>query len=104
MNNIRIHPSIGVARLGNSPEGKLLVPNKTGGLPHQYNLDNLDQYDNINQSKLSTENFKDEFGLIKRQGQPFRVYDEQGTEITLDYPDVEYIEWTVHLANKKAEW
>lgn len=102
--NIRIHPSIGVARLGNSPEGKLLVPNKIGGLPHHYNLNNLNQYDNIDQTKLPSENFKDEFGLIKRQGQPFRIYDEQETEITLDYPDVEYIEWTVHLANKKAEW
>ena len=128
---IKIHPSIGVARLGNSPEGKLLVPNKTGGLPHAFKVSEseeykdfdsltnvLDNYDSINQNDKDPVSFKDELGRVKRQGQPFRVYDEKG-EIFFgrkveskkkDNGDIEYIEdiesieWTVHLVNKKAEW
>lgn len=115
--SIKIHPSIGVARLGNSPEGKLLVPNKTGGLPHAFKVSEseeykdfdsltnvLDNYDSINQNDKDPVNFKDELGRVKRQGQPFRVYDENGLEITLERDDIKSIEWTVHLANKKAEW
>lgn len=101
--SIRIHPSIGVARLGNSPEGKLLVPNKTGGLPHEYKQD-LEGYDDWNQNIVDAISFKDELGRIKRQGQPFRIYDKKGVEITLERDDIESIEWTVHLVNKKAEW
>lgn len=101
--SIRIHPSIGVARLGNSPEGKLLVPNKIGGLPHEFKT-NLDGYDSWNQNNEAAINFKDELGRIKRQGQPFRIYDDKNVEITIDRSDIESIEWTVHLANKKAEW
>lgn len=41
---------------------------------------------------------------MRRQGQTFKVMTATGTELTLDSPNVNSIEWTVHLANKKATW
>jgi L-lysine 6-oxidase len=93
---LKIHPSIGIARLGNSLTEICLSPDSIGGLP----------YDSDNFGNLTgpITNFKDAKGLIKRQGQPFKIFTDDGQEITLDTPNVASIEWTVHLANKKAEW
>lgn len=104
---ISIHPSIGVARLGNSgdPNGPdagsgefFLAPDKIGGLPYEY--EELSPDGNLTNHVA---NFKDASGCIKRQGQLFRLFDETG-EITTNRDDIESIEWTVHLANKKAAW
>lgn len=94
--NLSIHPSVGVARLGNSTTEICLSPDSIGGLP-------FDADRNGNSLGPITD-FKDEAGLIKRQGQPFRILQENGEEITLDTPNIASIEWTVHLANKKAVW
>jgi len=93
--NLNLHPSVGVARLGNSKE-MCLSPDKIGGLPYEA--------DSQGNSLGLIKSFKDATGLIKRQGQPFKLYDESGTEVTLDTPNIASIEWTVHLANKKAAW
>ncbi|KGO94647.1 CTQ-dependent lysine 6-oxidase LodA [Flavobacterium subsaxonicum] len=94
--NLSLHPSVGIARLGNSTTAICLSPTEIGGLPYD-----ADSYGNA-QGTISQ--FKDASGLIKRQGQPFKIYADSGEEITLDSPDVANIEWTVHLASKKAEW
>ncbi len=91
-----IKPSIGVARLGNSPGQFCLSPDQIGGLPYE-----ADAYGN---QLESIENFKDAAGRVRRQGQPFKVYDDEGNELTLDSPNVVSMEWSVHLANKKAAW
>lgn len=93
---LKIHPSIGIARLGNSTTEICLSPDSIGGLPYQS--------DNFGNLIGPIQKFKDSKGLIKRQGQPFKIFTEDGQEITLDTPNVASIEWTVHLANKKAEW
>ncbi|MBB6273821.1 L-lysine 6-oxidase [Pedobacter cryoconitis] len=93
--SIKIHPTIGVARLGNSPNEFCIVPDKIGGIPLEF------EGGKITTKKI--QKFKDSKGLIKKQGQPFRVYDQTG-EITINRKDIKSIEWTVHLANKKAEW
>ncbi|WP_313263362.1 CTQ-dependent lysine 6-oxidase LodA [Sphingobacterium sp.] len=94
--NLSIHPSVGVARLGNSTTDICLSPTTIGGLP-------FDADSNGNSQGPITD-FKDAKGLIKRQGQPFTILTDYGEEITLDSPGVQSIEWTVHLANKKAAW
>lgn len=87
---------MGIARLGNSTTEICLAPTEIGGLP--YDAD-------ANGSPLGPiTKFKDAQGRIKRQGQPFKIFDDTGREITLDTPGVVSIAWTVHLANKKAEW
>lgn len=102
-----IHPSIGVARVGNHPTEFFLAPGSIGGLPIE-----CDSYGNELGGPFTTFKSKNvEFAQIKRQGQKFRVYrynsdnpNANGEELTLDHADVESIEWTVHLANKKAAW
>lgn len=94
--NLSIHPSVGVARLGNSPDQICLSPDAIGGLPFE-----ADFYGN---PKGPISKFKDEKGLVKRQGQPFKIYDGDGAELTLQSPNVKSISWTVHLASKKAAW
>ncbi|OBP16540.1 hypothetical protein A5320_03855 [Rheinheimera sp. SA_1] len=91
-----IHPSVGVARLGNSPEQFYLAPDHIGQLPFE-----ADSYGN----PLGTvQTFKDAVGRVRRQGQPFRIFAEDGAELTLNSANVQSIQWTVHLANKKAAW
>lgn len=93
---LSIHPSVGVARLGNSPEQFYLAPQHTGQLPFE-----ADSYGN-QQGPVIT--FKDDVGRVRRQGQPFRILQADGSELTLDSANVQSIQWTVHLANKKAAW
>ncbi|MBL1278099.1 MAG: CTQ-dependent lysine 6-oxidase LodA [Ectothiorhodospiraceae bacterium] len=101
MSNIyEIHPKIGVARLGNSPDDFYLSPETIGGLPIEYD-----------QSGCVTSKFvhkyKDSVGRIKRQGQKFRIFkktDNAYQELRLSDDDIEKIVWTVHIANKKAVW
>ncbi|SFE46695.1 L-lysine 6-oxidase [Chitinophaga sp. CF118] len=93
---LSLHPSVGVARIGNSPNEIYLAPESIGGLP-------FDADANGNATGVVI-NFKDGAGLVKRQGQPFRIYNDDQTELTLDSPNVSAITWTVHLANKKAAW
>jgi L-lysine 6-oxidase len=101
----RIHPSIGIARVGNSDLEFYIEPTTTGGLP-------LECDGNGNEKAASglpvfVSKFKDKDGRVKRQASKFRIFKVEGgkeTEITLQSPDVASISWTVHLANKKAAW
>ena len=83
-----IHPAIGVARVGNSPNEYYLGPEIPGGLP------------------IAPGGYKDNHGAIKRQAARFRIYglDANG-EIVRELTNSEAkIDWTVHLANQKASW
>jgi L-lysine 6-oxidase len=94
-------PSIGIARLGNSPSDFYLAPSRIGGLPRE-----CDASGNPTGAPFSS--FKDSAGRVKRQAQPFTIMrsDDGGEfeEVTLSTAGVASIEWTVHLANKKAAW
>ncbi len=85
---VKIHPAIGIARLGNSHTGFFIGPEKPGVVP------------------APTDGYRDAQGRIKRQAARFRLfgYDKKGKllgEITAKDAN---ITWTVSLANKKAEW
>lgn len=104
-----IHPSIGVARVGNSPHGFYLAPTTIGGQPIE--CDERGTPVLVDGVPKAVEQFKDDAGRIKRQAAVFRVFryddarpNEAGTEITAGQADVLKIEWIVHLANKKAIW
>ncbi|MBB5402656.1 LodA/GoxA family CTQ-dependent oxidase [Paraburkholderia youngii] len=83
-----IAPSIGIARLGNSPEEYFLGPEAVGHPPRPAG------------------GFKDKHGRIKRQGARFRIYglNEQGAVVAELTADDAKIEWTVELANAKASF
>jgi hypothetical protein len=118
----KIHPAIGIARLGNSPE-LYLAPETTGGLPIQCNQKN----GTVDGPEQPVSEFKDGNQLIKRQGARFRVfvYDDvspEGRELQIGDTitvrnqnpgqisgqlftgTLSDIQWTVYLANKKASW
>ncbi|MEU5262762.1 LodA/GoxA family CTQ-dependent oxidase [Amycolatopsis sp. NPDC021455] len=84
---VRIHPAIGIARVGNSPDGCFIGPER--------------RWD---RSAPADGSYKDGSGRIKRQVARFRLfaYDERGVATELvEGPGVE-ITWTVHLVNAKA--
>src|SRR5882724_11583914 len=86
----RIHPALGIARLGSSSEFFIgpEVPEVAFSGP-----------------------YRDAQGALKRQAASFRIFEfdsaipnDAGTEITSDAAKVKSISWTVELANKKASW
>src|SRR5262245_63766260 len=83
----RIFPSVGVARLGNSAEW-FVGPESPGHAPR---LDGT---------------FKDAAGWVKKQAARFRIYafDADDRAIAEVTGEAARIEWTVHLANKKASF
>lgn len=99
----KVHPAIGVARVGNSPE-HYLAPERPGGLPLL-----------PDGRPFTPADFRDAEGRMRRQGARFTVfrYDEGGEGAEGGGPGVPVepgrdgvarIEWTVHVANKKAVW
>ena len=84
--SLRIHPGIGIARLGNSPEGYFVGPEAPG------------------QAIEPADGFKDDEGRVKRQAARFRVYglDADGKTIAELSADTASIEWSAHLVNKKG--
>ena len=83
-----IHPAIGIARVGNSPDEYYFGPEIPGGLP------------------IAPDGYKDASGAMKRQAARFRIFglDAQGQVVRELTARDATIEWTVHLANKKASW
>ena len=67
-----IHPSVGVARLGNSPDGFYLEPETTGGRPVECTP--LGDPILAGGRPVPVEKFKDASGRIRRHGSRFRVY------------------------------
>lgn len=116
----RIHPAIGIARVGNSEEyyigpetaAGLPLPGRPassvrGGLPINPDTD----------ATITSKDLRDAQGAFKRQAARFRIFQYPdnnlgsyptglGTEIQIgsriDGKTVEDIIWTVHIANKKA--
>ena len=83
-----IHPSIGIARVGDSSDAFFIGPE----LPYP--------------TPAPEGGYKDTSGFLKRQAARFRIfgYDSRNRvveELTCDNAE---IEWTVHVANKKAAW
>ncbi|MEM7573651.1 MAG: CTQ-dependent lysine 6-oxidase LodA [Bacteroidota bacterium] len=101
-----IHPRLGVARLGNSPTEFYLSPLTIGGLPVA-----CDQQGNVLKDRDGephlVRTFKDEVGRIKRQAAKFQIFPTAGDgdqPLNLASDDIDRIEWTVHIANKKPIW
>ncbi|WP_327439677.1 CTQ-dependent lysine 6-oxidase LodA [Pseudomonas donghuensis] len=101
-----IGPSIGVARVGNSPKEFYLAPTRIGGRPLACDANGEQLF--AQQEPVYVKRYKDEAGRIKRQAARFCLFavDDDGSsrEVTLDDKDISDIQWTVHLANKKAAW
>jgi len=86
--DVAIHPAIGIARVGNSRTEFFVGPEIPGRHP------------------LEPKKARDGNGALKRQAARFRVFglDAQGRVIREITASDGRITWTVHLANKKADW
>src|SRR5690242_6626936 len=84
----RIHPSIGIARIGDSVEEFLIGPE----VPDPPVLDPAE--------------YKDASGALKREAARFRVYgyDSAGNVVAELTTDTAELTWQVHLVNSKAAW
>lgn len=121
MSTFKIHPSIGIARLGDSTTDFYLCPDRAGVLPIECTPDGRPVLGPDGQEqRIST--FKDAQNRIKRQAARFRVYvyDDGGAGHELQIGETITIKnqhsgqrieaqvldvlWTVYLANKKASW
>jgi len=95
MERFKIYPSIGIARVGGSPNEFFLCPESDQSLGIE-----IDGTGNEKEIK----NYKDTTGLIKRQGARFKVFEldsETGEYLPVDMSQSS-VEWSVHLVNKKA--
>lgn len=83
-----IHPAIGVARVGNSPDAFILAPQVPDPAPREANASH------------------DAGGRLKRQAVEFRIYgyDAGGLVVAELTADNAEIAWTVRVANAKAAW
>jgi hypothetical protein len=82
----KIHPAIGIARVGNSPEF-FIGPERLGERPEPVG------------------GFKDAQCRIKRQAARFRIFAHHDNNTVEEITDAEAeITWTVHLANRKAAY
>lgn len=113
----RIHPGIGIARLGNSDTEFYLAPETPAGLPQACDADGNPSYQADGLAPVLVTDFKDPQGRIKRQAARFQVfvYDDQSPEgRPLKIGDTVEgggnqgtlvdIQWQVYVANKKACW
>src|SRR5438045_2766874 len=85
---IKIHPAIGIARLGNSLQEFFIGPEIPGA------------------HRRPPGGYKDAQHRIKRQAARFRLfgYDKKGKLVKEINSSDAVIEWTVRLANSKAAW
>jgi hypothetical protein len=97
----RIHPAIGVARLGNADPSTFFIGPEAPG------------YGPLGSAPGTTVSpYKAADGRVKPQGVRFRIFEYATVngrlmpvrEVTLDTPGVSAITWNVHLANKKASF
>jgi hypothetical protein len=113
----RIHPGLGIARLGNSPEAFCISPEQPAALPIDCDEHGNPSLSSDGMTELSVKTFKDAEGRIKRQAARFQVWvydDESPTGRPLKLGDhvegggnagkLVNIHWRVYLANKKASW
>ncbi|MGH9720271.1 MAG: LodA/GoxA family CTQ-dependent oxidase [Bryobacteraceae bacterium] len=121
----KIHPAIGIARLGNSPDSFYLSPESTGAPPIDCGPDGTPITQNGVEQPVTQ--YKDAQGRVRRQAARFRIYvydnaNPQGREIkigdTLQAAQIKGtrrtgqlltaelidIQWTGYLANKKSSW
>ncbi len=119
----KIHPAIGIARLGNSPTEFCISPEALGELPIACDDAGNILTDPQHEEHRPNHDFWDKEGRIKRQAARFRIYaygdgDSAGQELCMGQ-ELEVLKqktgqlltgtlvditWSAYIANKKATW
>ena len=114
MSIYKIHPGIGIARLGNSETEFYIAPEIPAGLPQACDSAGNPILSDDLTGPILVKNFKDKNGRVKRQAARFQVfvYDDgtpEGRPLKLgdlvegggNRGKLIDIQWRVHLADKK---
>ena len=117
MATYKIHPGVGIARLGNSDTEFYLTPETAAGLPMECDYSGNQRFGPDGITPVLVTQFRDAQGRIKRQAARFQVfvYDEESPEgrpLKIgdkiegggNHGTLTEIRWQVYLANKKACW
>jgi L-Lysine epsilon oxidase N-terminal/L-lysine epsilon oxidase C-terminal domain len=112
----RIHPALGIGRVGASEEFNIAPVTAAGAIALNGLMGGLPIKRGTEDTPITADDFRDKDGNVKRQAPRFRIYayaagvsgkypTSAGTLVTLgsiiDGKKVVDIIWTVHLANKK---
>jgi hypothetical protein len=113
----KIHPGIGIARLGNSDTEFYIAPETPAGMPQECESSGNPRVGPNGLTPVLVSTFRDAEGRIKRQAARFQVfvYDEESPEgrpLKMGDPiegggnhgTLVEIQWQVYVANKKACW
>jgi hypothetical protein len=113
----RIHPAIGIARLGDSPTDFVISSETPASRPIACDTEGNPTLSPDGQQEVTAATFKDAEGRIKRQAARFQIYvydddSPDGRPLQLGDPiqgggnagTLVDIQWRVYLANKKAAW
>ncbi|MEO8126924.1 MAG: LodA/GoxA family CTQ-dependent oxidase, partial [Bryobacteraceae bacterium] len=113
----RIHPGIGIARIGDSPDEFYISPERPGAMPTACDSQGNPLLSPDGTSELPVSKFKDAEGRLKRAAARFQIYayddaSPGGRPLSLGDPvfgggnhgTLIDIQWRVYLANKKAVW
>jgi hypothetical protein len=113
----RIHPGIGIARLGNSPDAFCITPEQPAALPIDCDARGNPLVTPDGMTELRIKSFKDSEGRMKRQAARFQVWaydDESPNGRPLKLGDqiegggnagvLIDIQWRIYLGNKKSSW
>jgi hypothetical protein len=113
----RIHPGIGIARLGNSDSEFYLAPETPAGRPQDCDADGNALFGADGVAPQYVSHYKDAQGRVKRQAARFQIYvydaeNPKGRPLQIgdrvqgggNSGKLVDIRWRVYLANKKACW
>jgi hypothetical protein len=113
----KIHPGIGIARLGNSDTEFYLAPETPAGLPQECDAQGNPRHGADGVAPVFVTTFRDAQGRIKRQAARFQVYvyddtSPEGRPLRIgdqivgggNRGTLVDIQWQVYVANKKACW
>jgi hypothetical protein len=113
----KIHPGIGIARLGNSDTEFYLAPENPGALPQECDSEGNARFGPDGVTPMLVTNFRDRQGRIKRQAARFQVFvydaaSPDGRPLKIgdriegggNNGTLIDIQWQAYVANKKACW
>jgi hypothetical protein len=113
----RIHPAIGIARLGDSPDEFCISPETPAALPIACDEKGNPLPPRDGETFATVKTFKDKEGRFKRQAARFHIYvyddvSPEGRPLELGAPvegggnrgTLIDVQWRVYLANKKSAW
>ncbi len=115
--NYKIHPAIGIARLGDSKDDFYLAPEEEAALPIECDKWGNPSINAKTKKPIPFKKFKDKENRVRRQAAKFSIYvyddaNPEGRKLKIgdtiegigSSGKLIDIKWTAYLANKKSAW